>query len=145
MTKTDTALGHFREGSGFNCAHSVLLAFAPDFGMDKDLARLAAAFGGGLARSGQTCGAVTGALMVLGLKHGITDPGDQETRDRAYALAKDFLARYRERRGTVLCRDLLGYDVGTTEGRRAVKEQKLWTRLCTGIIRDAVEILEKML
>lgn len=145
MRYAEKALEYYCEGGGFNCAHSVLLAFAPEFGMKQDMARVAAVFGGGVARSGETCGAVTGALMVLGLKHGMIDAADQESKGKSYALAKELMARYKERRGTVMCKDLLGYDISTPEGMQAIKEQKLGAKLCTGIIQDAVELLEEYL
>ena len=67
MSHTDLALSRFSEG--FSCSQSVLAAFAPELGLDADAAlRVSAAFGGGMGRLGDTCGAVTGALMVLGLR-----------------------------------------------------------------------------
>ena len=83
MEKEEAAVACFKKG--FNCSQTVLSAFALDFGMDAETAyRLACAFGGGLACSGETCGTVTGALMVLGLKYGMTDFRDQRAKEETY-------------------------------------------------------------
>ncbi len=71
----------------------MLSAFAPDFGMGDDLARAAAIFGGGVARTGGMCGGITGALMVLGFKYGMVVPEDQETKEKGYEIAKEFLKK----------------------------------------------------
>ena len=53
---------------GYLCSQSILMAYAPQFNLERDLAsRLAASFGAGLARRGETCGAVIAACMVLGI------------------------------------------------------------------------------
>ncbi len=145
VTHVERALECYREGSGFTCAHSVLSAFAPDFNMGDNLARAAAIFGGGVARTGGMCGGITGALMVLGLKYGMVVPEDQVTKEKGYEIAKEFISRFAERHGAVTCRDLLGYDPGTPEGQQAISEAKLKTTVCTKVIRDAVEILEEIL
>ena len=141
----ERALECYREGSGFTCAHSVLSAFAPDFGMGDDLARVAAIFGGGVARTGGMCGGITGALMVLGLKYGMVVPEDQETKEKGYEIAKDFINRFAERQGAVTCKALLGHDPSTPEGQQAISEANLKATVCTKVIKDAVEILEEFL
>lgn len=105
--------------------------------------RIAGAFGAGMARTGETCGAVTGALMVIGLKHAKTRKGDDDSRELAYALAREFMDRFRERNGSLLCRDILGVDVSTPDGIRAVREKDLFRTVCPKFVRDAGEILEE--
>ncbi len=107
--------------------------------------RVAGAFGAGMGRMGETCGAVTGAFMVIGLKHGKTRAGDDDAREKTYALVQEFVERFRERNRTLICRELLGYDLGTPEGREAVAEQNLFLTVCPKFVRDAVEILEALL
>jgi C_GCAxxG_C_C family probable redox protein len=144
MNHTDLALFRFRVG--FNCAQAVFSAFATDLGVEPDAAlRIASAFGGGIGRTGQTCGAVTGALMALGLKYGATQADDKATKERTYALAREFLARFQACQGATLCRDLLGYDIGTPEGYQAIRDKGLFTSFCPKLVANAVEIVEQMI
>jgi C_GCAxxG_C_C family probable redox protein len=144
MSHRDSATACFK--SGFNCSQAVLSAFAAELGLDREAGlRVAAAFGGGMGRMGGTCGAVTGALMALGLKYGQTVPEDKEAKERTYALAREFVARFQARHGSTICRELLGYDVSTPEGMQAVREKGLHDSVCVGLVGDSAEIVEQML
>jgi C_GCAxxG_C_C family probable redox protein len=124
----------------------VLSTYGPRFGLDRETGlRIAGAFGAGIARTGETCGAVTGALMVLGLKHAKRRPDDDDSRELSYALAQEFMDAFRERNGSLLCRDLLGVDVSTPEGMRAVREKNLFATVCPRFVREAAGLLEKLL
>ena len=98
-----------------------------------------------MARTGETCGAVTGALMVIGLHHAKTRIGDDDARELAYALAQDFMEAFLNRNRSLLCRDLLGVDVATPEGMAAVRERDLFRTVCPKFVGDAGEILEGLL
>ena len=98
-----------------------------------------------MARTGETCGAVTGALMVIGLNHAKTRKGDDDSRERSYALAQEFMDTFRERNGSLLCRGLLGVDVSTPEGMKMVREKDLFRTVCPKLVKDAGEILEATL
>jgi C_GCAxxG_C_C family probable redox protein len=98
-----------------------------------------------MARTGQTCGAVTGALMVIGLKHGQTRADDLLAKEKTYALAKEFLQRFRERQGATLCPELLGYDIGDPQEMQLAKDKGLFTSLCPRLVADAAEILQEIL
>jgi C_GCAxxG_C_C family probable redox protein len=131
---------------GYSCAQSILASFAPEFQLDPQTAyRLAGAFGAGIARQGETCGAVTGALMVIGLKHGMVQAGDLEARDKTYAVAQRFMEQFRLRHGTTECSDLLGVDISLPEGYQFAREQNLFNDHCPGYVRAAAEILEQIL
>jgi len=124
----------------------VLSTYGTRFGLDRETAlKVAGAFGAGMARTGNTCGAVTGGLMVVGLKHAKTRQGDDDSRELAYALAQEFMDAFRERNRTIICRELLGVDVSTPEGMAAVREKDLFAAICPKFVRDAAEILEEML
>ena len=115
-------------------------------GLDRETAlRVAGAFGAGMARTGGTCGSVTGALMVIGLSHAKTRKDDDDSRELAYALAQDFMDAFRDRNGSLLCRELLGIDVSTPEGIAAVRERDLFRTACPKFVNDAGEILEEIL
>lgn len=143
MSKVEMAQTYFAQN--FSCSQAVAAPFAADFELDPALLlRVAAAFGGGGARTGDTCGAVAGALMVIGLRYGITRP-DPPAKERTYERAREFMARFQARHGAIRCRDLLGFDFATPEGQAAIRERKLTRTICPGLVTSAVEILEAML
>jgi C_GCAxxG_C_C family probable redox protein len=133
-------------GKGCNCAQAVLCAFAGELGLEEQAAlRIATGFGGGMGRTGSTCGAVTGAYMVLGLARGMRDPEEKSRKDATYTLVQEFAERFRKRQGAVECRELLGVDVGTAEGLKRAHEQDLFSTRCNELIRDAVTVLQGVL
>jgi len=143
MTKSEKALDLF--ANNFNCSQAVLTAFASDFGIDEELAlKLGTSFGGG-ARNGEICGAVSGALLVLGLKYGHYIASDNEQKSRSYAIAVDYTNRFKEANGSIVCRDLLGYDLTIPEEAACIKEKCLFAEVCPKMIKSAVEILEDVL
>jgi C_GCAxxG_C_C family probable redox protein len=134
------ALALFEQG--FTCGQAVIAAFAERYGLDRDAAlRVGCAFGGGVARTGATCGAVNGALVVLGLAHGRTRLEDVEARERTYDAARTFLARFREAYGSDVCRELLGVDIGTPEGREAASMAGLFKTRCPELVGGAARIV----
>ena len=131
--------------SGYNCAQAVLCAFADVTGLDQDTAlRLASSFGGGLGRMREVCGAVSGAAMVLGLVCGSPDPTDHTAKTAHYHRVQDFARQFRERSGSIICRELLA-GVGTPgddpEQRTAAYYKK---RPCAELVAQAAEILEQL-
>ena len=129
----------------FNCAQAVFSTYAPQLGLDRGLAlRIASPFGGGMGRLGEVCGAVSGALLVIGLKHGQAC-ADDEAREKAYALVNEFVRCFKARHGSILCRALLGEEISVPEGRQRARERNLFATVCTGYVRDAVEILGQIL
>jgi len=144
MGLAEDAVACFQDG--FNCAQAVFSAFAPGLGLERELAlRVGGAFGGGMARMGEVCGAVTGGLMALGLRYGKYRKEDDTARDRTYELGRQFLQRFRERHGALRCSDLLGHDISTPEGRQAAQEKGLFRTLCPVLVREAAEIVEGLL
>jgi C_GCAxxG_C_C family probable redox protein len=144
MNPTERAMAAFEEG--FSCSQSVFAAFAPEFGTDPEWAlKVSGPFGGGMGRLGEVCGAVTGAFMAIGLRHGRVRADDLETKERAYALVQEFTDRFIERHGTVLCRELLGADIGTPEGKAQIEASGISEVVCPAAVRDAAEILEDLL
>ena len=107
--------------------------------------KISAAFGGGMGRMGETCGAVTGALLVIGLKHGKTSAEDEEAKERTYRLVQELVDQFKSRNGSIVCRDLLGCDISVPEERELAKDKALFTTLCPRSVRDAAEIVERIL
>ena len=141
MSNVEAAVTCFNEG----CFRSqaVLATYGPKLGLERDNAlKIASTFGGGICLTGETCGAVTGALMVLGLKHDLTD---HEAINKSNTRAREFLDKFKARNGSTICRDLLGHDFNTPEGKAYIKEHKLNKQVCHKYVRDAVEIVEDML
>lgn len=123
----------------------MLSTYGTRSGLDRETGlKVAGAFGAGMARMGETCGAVTGAFMVIGLKHGKTRAGDDGARELTYELANEVVTRFKARNGTVLCKELLGHDLSTEDGRAAVAEKNLFVTLCPRFVQDAGEILEQV-
>jgi C_GCAxxG_C_C family probable redox protein len=115
-------------------------------GLSRELAiRLGGPFGGGMGSLGETCGAVSGALMALGLKFFQAGPQDAPGKQRVYALAQEFCKRFKERHASTLCRDLIGMDISTPEGQKKARDAGVFKELCPPLVRSAAEIVEEML
>jgi|WetSurMetagenome_2_1015567.scaffolds.fasta_scaffold687410_1 C_GCAxxG_C_C family probable redox protein len=145
MNRADSAAENIA-GKKLNCSQSVLNAFCPELGLDAKLARkIALGFGGGMGHTGKTCGAVTGACMVIGLKYGDQKPENaQAVKDKVYELVVELNRRFSLIHGSTECGKLLGYDLSTAEGLAAAREKGVFTTLCPQFVRDAVTILESM-
>jgi C_GCAxxG_C_C family probable redox protein len=135
-----------RFAAKFNCAQAVFSAFAPALGInDADALRIATAFGAGMGRQQEVCGAVTGAYMAIGAKYGMTTPAHTDAKENTYALVNEFSAKFRELHGSTICLDLLGCDMSTEEGRNEIAARDLHTTVCASCVRDACGILDTML
>jgi C_GCAxxG_C_C family probable redox protein len=145
QNNAETAASKFL--ADFNCSQSVIFAFCDDLSLDKNLAlKIATGFGGGMGRQGEVCGAVTGGIMVLGLKYGRGEKDPPSAKDFTYARTRAFMQEFALRRGSYLCRDLLdGCDLTTEQGRRQFKDNDLLNKACLLCVRTAVEILVDML
>jgi len=144
MNKKDTAITCFNEA--FNCSQAVLATFSEEFGLDKEISlKIASSFGAGMGRMANTCGAVTGAYMVLGLKYGKYLCDDNTSKEKNYKLVQDFTKRFNEKNGSIQCKELLKYDISTPDGMKQATEKGLFNTLCVKYVEDAVEILEEML
>jgi len=130
--------------NGYACSQAILTVYGTPLGLPHDQAmRVAAGFAGGM-RLGDTCGAVTGAVMVLGLRHCSTDCGTPDGRAEVYDRVVDFADRFKQRNGSISCRELLGCDISTAEGMKQAQAQNLFTTKCVRMVEDASKILEEM-
>lgn len=128
--------------AGFTCSQSVLRAFLAEFGLEPEPAtRLATAFGGGVSRTGRLCGAVSGALMVIGLRYGNTLATDKGAKEATYTLARRFIEEFEQKHGSVDCPGLLGCDIGTPDGMQHARAQDLFHQVCPEYVKDAARIL----
>ena len=131
---------------GFNCAQSVLAAKSDITGISvSDSLKLATGFGAGMAMMQKTCGAVTGAYMAIGAMHGRVNPDDTDARDKTYALIGEFNKRFMEIHGSLSCRELLGADLKTEDGREEAESQGYFDKKCSIYVDDAERILDDIL
>ena len=141
MSRANEAIACFN--NGFNCAQSVFSAYCEQFGLDKTTAlKLSCGFGAGMGRMGDTCGAVTGAYLLIGLKHGKCTEEDNQAKEKTYALVQEFSKRFKEKNGTTICRELIQADFLSDDQQAVLAKVKI---ICPKMIADACEILDEIL
>ena len=139
-TKSEKAVELFKKG--LNCSQAVFASFCEDYGLGSEFAlKIGCGFGGGV-RSGEICGAVSGAVMVIGLKYGNGSIEDLESKGNCYAKTSEFLDKFRDINGSVVCRDLLGCDISTAAGLQLAKDKGLFSTTCVDLVRSSCELLE---
>jgi len=146
MNKRDFASSRFEQG--FYCSQAVFSAFAEELDLDRDAAlKIATAFGAGMGGMAETCGAVTGAFMVIGLKHGMSDIEYIGAKEKTAELVQEFAQAFEARNKTIVCKELLPYDISILEELERAREDKVFSNgdYCPKFIKDAVEILEELL
>jgi C_GCAxxG_C_C family probable redox protein len=143
MSNVEKAVEAFKEG--LSCSQAVLGAYCERFGLDKKQAyKISSGFGGGMHLD-QTCGAVTGAFMVIGLKYGRIRADDVEAKMKTIKMVNEFAKKFKERHGSISCTDLIGCNVSTPEGFEEAKKKDLFKQLCPKYVKSAAEILEEIL
>ena len=131
-------------GRGFMCSQCVFARFAPEVGVDEDLAlRLTSPFGGGSFYGG-TCGAVVGANLVLAMEHGWSEQPSMEQIRNLEQKIQEFNSRFEERNGSILCREILGKSFAVPEEKEAIYAENLMAK-CPAVISSACDIVEEML
>jgi len=129
----------------YNCSQSTFAPFARYFGLDTEVAfKIATPFGGGFGHMGEACGAVSGALMALGLAKG-NAVVDREKKYVCYHMAADFQNRFKAEHGSVLCPKLLGLDIGDPEQLQQARDHNLFAELCPNYIETAVRLMVDIL
>ena len=142
MTKSDAGASVFL--SGMNCAQAVFSSFSENYGLDPSIAcRIAGGLGSG-ARAGELCGAVSGAVLVIGLKYGQERPGDRAAKQKCSDETEAFIRRFRLANGDIVCRNLLECDIMTREGRENAIAKELFTTKCKDFVLSAIDILLDM-
>ena len=140
MTKKSQLIND-RFPHNLNCAQTVFSLFASDLGLDEKTAlKIASGFGGGMACA-ETCGAVTGSYMVIGMRHGHSCP-NPEKKAATKMKIKRFNELFREKHGSLICKELTGFDISTPEGADAAAEEEVFTKECPKFIESACNILE---
>lgn len=144
MTKADDAHRCFI--SRFTCSAAVFSTFSKELGLDPDTAKkIACGFGAGISKTGNICGAVSGAIMVIGLKYGKTEEGDEAATEKTRALVGQFIHEFTNKNGSIRCTELIGYNLSDPAAYAAARESEIFMTKCPLLVRDAADIVEKML
>ena len=142
MSKAEVAVKYFES---YNCAQSMLTAYAEDFNLEKETAlQMAVGFGGGIGRLQETCGAVSAAVMLLGLASGFKEEDSRPKINEVYETVRRFVDDFTRQYGTIKCRDLLNCDLSSEEGQKYFKEHNLKEN-CRNYVRLCCELLDKYL
>ncbi len=141
---TNKAVANFR--SGLNCAQAVLSVYTEEMKIDDKLAlSLSCAFGGGMGRLQETCGAVTGAFMVMGVYNCRKFSDNKDRKEHTYTMVQEFSRQFREKNGSTDCIDLLGHDLKTEDGKKYIHDHNLHEKVCEACIADAINLLGKIM
>jgi len=132
--------------SGFNCAQSVFSSFANDFQLPENMAlKISAGLGAGIGNKGSVCGAVLGAYMVLGLKHGRENTEDLEAKEILSSKMKQFDELFLQNHSSVYCRELLQGDVSDATDRDKIVKKGLFKKACPVFVFTASEIVQDLI
>ena len=143
-SKEKISIDYFR--SGLNCAQSIVLAFADDLKLDRELAvSISCGFGGGMGRLQETCGAATGSFIVLGTNSCRNHTNNSDRKEDAYSDIQKFSEKFTSIYGTMNCKELLNANLRTEEGQQQVKENNLQEVVCEKCIADAVKITGELI
>lgn len=132
--------------SGLNCAQAVVTAYADELNFDNNLAlSVSCGFGGGMGRLQETCGAVTGSFMVLGIHTCKKFTENSKRKEETYAMVQKFTEKFKQIHGTTECRSLLKCEIKTDEGHKYAKEHNLFEMICEKCISDSLVIIDELI
>jgi C_GCAxxG_C_C family probable redox protein len=140
-SRAEEALSLMREYG--SCCTGVLAAYAPEMGMKKELAaRLGRGMAGGIGSLGNVCGAVSGAVLVIGLKTtNENNLRDMKAINKTREAVQEFVAKFEEKHSSINCRELIGHDISTKEKRETAMKDNAFTN-CPKFVESAVTILD---
>ena len=145
--RVNQAVAYFKEG--YNCSQSVFLAYADLFDIEFEFAKkMSVSFGGGLGRMREVCGTVSGMSMLAGFKYPVEDPKDQQARTRNYAMVQKMAGIFKEKYGTIICKDLLSAkkQAAATDPEPTIRDKEFYAkRPCARLVAEAARIAGHML
>lgn len=143
MNRNEKAMDLF--GNGCNCSQAVLMAYAEDFKLETSiLERIAVAFGGGMSKQGKTCGCLSGALMVIGLKFGSDSASIVKNRGISYDKGKEFISIFDKEFGATDCHSLIQLDLNKPRDVEIASKTVFGSR-CKNMVGKTVELLDNFL
>ena len=139
-------LAEARFQQGYSCSQAVFSSLAEPWGIYPAVSlRVAAGFGGGMARSGATCGCVTAGMMAIGLAQSSVTPDENRAeKEKTSELCRQFMINFAEKNGSTMCLDLLGVDIRTPQGLAQARDLGIIKSKCPNFVRDAVEMVESL-
>ena len=142
---SEKAVSYFK--LGYNCAQSVFLAFANDFGFEKETAlKMSSSFGGGMGRLREVCGTVSSMFAIAGLKYGYSSSDDDVAKAKHYELIQSLAEKFKSKFGTYICRELLELPEGADSPVPSKRTEEYYnSRPCEAFVRYAAEIIENEL
>lgn len=143
MTKREIAERNFLDG--YNCTQAVVMAFADELGVERDLLiRMSSSFGGGLGRLRETCGAVSAMGLIVGLLEGKDFSAvGQEAKAEQYAKIQKLAGEFKAINGSIVCRELLGAKLAATNPQPDARTPEYYKiRPCAKLVGDMAEIID---
>lgn len=133
-------------GCGFSCSQMVFATLSEELGINLEQAlKLATGFGAGIAYQDDICGAVSGAIMAIGLKHGNDETSQVDFSNKALFLTRELIQRIKAKHGSYKCKDLTGIDhTNLEEGMKLYKELGIAGKICRPIVIECIEIVEEI-
>jgi len=130
---------------GYNCSQAVFAAFCDETGLDIETAlKISSAFGGGIGRLREVCGAVTGMLMVVGMKYGYTDPSNRSSITEHYEIVQDLAKQFEKENGSIICRELLGLTIKNDNPKPEDRNENYYKkRPCVELVEQAAILLDE--
>lgn len=143
MNRAEKTKDLFIKG-GLNCAQAIMTVYGVEFGIDSDAARTyGRPLGGGFGVTGEICGFLSGAALVL--SHAYSHPDEEQAKKKTREKVAALLETFKQAHGAVTCNQLLGVQRSTVEGEKKIKSEKLVPTHCPGFGLDTARMLEKLL
>lgn len=144
MSKSEKAAGYMK--IGYNCSQAIVKTYAAEVGLNEnEIVKMASVLGGGIGRTGHVCGAVSGAALIIGAKFGSIDNTKLESKDKAYQKGRELLERFAAENKSILCSEILGYDIRSQEGLMQARQSGVFLLKCPGFVASAARILERLI
>jgi len=133
---------------GYNCCQAVVLAFAPELGLERETAlKISSSFGGGMGRLREVCGAVSAMFMIEGALDGYTDAKATTEKAEHYKRIQELATQFKARNNSIVCRELLGKKKEELESYVPSERNEEYYKMrpCEKMVFDAAEILEELI
>ena len=130
----------------YNCAQAIITTYTNEIGLDEDVAKnLTSAFGAGINYRGEMCGAVSAALLTIGLKLKSLNEFEELKKEFVKLFSDEFIKQFTKRNKAVTCNELLNIDISNPKDLNMARETNLFDGICPGLVRSSAEILENIL
>ncbi len=144
MKKSIQAAQHFCDGC--SCAQAVLTTYSDKYGLDVEQSmKMTAGLAGGIGKMGQTCGTITGSVLVIGLEKNSGKPHDHESKEKTMQAIHQFTEQFEKKHGSLVCKELLGSDLSQPDGYRQARDSGAFKERCPNFVATSVELLEELL